>query len=144
MIKVEIVGHIVPPESLFYVVIAARTSEGWVFVRHRQRGGYEMPAGHPDEGESNEAAAVRELWEETGALDFSMQPVSYYCVSDDTGKTYGRLFLAEIQTFGEISDSQEIMNIRIFKRLPKKLSLPEVMTFLFHRAEEYHKTLTTI
>lgn len=98
-----------------------------------------MPAGHPDEGESSEAAAVREMAEETGAIEFHMQPVSYYCVSDDAGSTYGRLFFAEIQKFGEISDKEEIKGIRIFKKLPKDISLKEVMTMLFKKAEEFYR-----
>ena len=34
--------------------------------------GLRTPAGHPDEGEDSVEAAVRELMEETGALDFAL------------------------------------------------------------------------
>ena len=137
MIDIEILDQKEPPEPLSYVVIAARADKGWVFVRHRERGGYEMPAGHPDEGESSEAAAARELYEETGALKFEIFPVCFYSVTDNSGTTFGRLFFAEITSFGKISDNEEIAGIRFFKGIPGNLSLREVMSFLFKRAEQY-------
>ena len=49
--------RILPPGSidesrLTYVVIAAREKEMWVFVRHRDRSTWEMPAGHIEKNES--------------------------------------------------------------------------------------------
>ncbi|MDZ7634693.1 MAG: NUDIX domain-containing protein [Bacteroidales bacterium] len=120
-----------------YVVVAARYNGGWLFVRHRRRGGYELPAGHPDAGEDTVEAAVRELREETGAIGFLMEPVAYYSVDSGAGKQYGRLFYAEVKTLGEISDTAEIEGVKVYRRLPRNLSLPEVMTFLFRVAKRY-------
>ena len=125
------------PSVLSYVVIAARFGDGWLFVRHRRRGGYELPAGHPDPGENSVRAAARELSEETGAIDFVMEPLSYYYVETGEGKQYGRLFLAEVEKLGDISDTAEIEGVRVFRRLPRRLSLPEVMTFLFTTARDH-------
>jgi len=125
------------PLQLSYVVIAARHNGGWLFVRHRRRGGYEMPAGHPGEGEGSVEAAVRELTEETGAVDFVMEPVAYYSVDIGTSKQYGRLFYAEVETLADITDTDEIEGVKVFRRLPRKLSLPDVMTFLFRIARQY-------
>ncbi|MCU0410897.1 MAG: NUDIX domain-containing protein, partial [Bacteroidales bacterium] len=107
MITVELTGAGQMVPELSYVAVAARYENGWLFIKHRKRGGYELPAGHPDPGESSEAAAARELSEETGAEDFTIEPVSYYSVDSGTGKQYGRLFLAEVRSLGEISDSAE-------------------------------------
>ena len=96
-----------------------------------------MPAGHPEPGESSEEAAGRELQEETGALKFSIQPLCYYCVEVQSGKKYGRLFYAEAESLGDITDNEEIEGIEIFSDLPVNLSLPEVMTILFRRAEAH-------
>ncbi len=125
------------PSPVTYVVIASRYDGGWLFVRHRERGGYELPAGHPDKGEDNVEAAVRELMEETGALDFTLEPVTYYYVGTGSGKKFGRLFLAFVETLGEITDKHEIEGVKVFRRLPRDLSLSEVMTFLYRTAARY-------
>lgn len=139
MITVQLINRDSVLQDLSYVVIAARYKQGWLFIKHRKRGGYELPAGHPDQGESSEAAAARELSEETGAEDFTIEPVSYYSVDSGAGIQYGRLFLAEVRLLGEITDSNEIEEVGIFSELPGELSLREVMTFLFLRAEEYFR-----
>lgn len=136
MVKVELVTREVYPLKVTYVVIAARHAGGWLFVRHRRRGGYELPAGHPDHGEDTVKAAARELTEETGALDFVMEPVTYYSVDSGSGKQYGRLFIAEVETRGDIIDTAEIEGVKVFRRLPADLSLPEVMTALFKAARQ--------
>jgi len=82
-------------------------------------------------------AAVRELMEETGALDFTMEPVTWYSVDTGSGRQFGRLFLASVDTLGEITDKEEIEAVRVFRRLPRDLSLPEVMTFLYRTAAGY-------
>lgn len=137
MVTVELISVDSVPARLSYVVIAARYGGGWLFVRHRRRGGWEMAAGHPDEGEGSAEAAVRELTEETGALDFVMEPVSYYSVEAGAGKQYGRLFLAEIETLGELTDTDEIEGVRVFRRRPRNMSLPEVMAFLYGVARRH-------
>jgi 8-oxo-dGTP diphosphatase len=139
MVKVKLITAEVDPLQVSYVVIAARYDGGWLFVRHRRRGGYELPAGHPDPGEDTVEAAVRELTEETGASDFIMEPVTYYSVDGGSGKQYGRLFFAEVETLGNISDTAEIEGVKVFRRLPGDLSLPEVMTFLYMKAKEYFR-----
>lgn len=100
-----------------------------------------MAAGHPDEGEGSAGAAARELTEETGALDFMMVPVSYYSVDTGSGKQYGRLFLADVLTLGDLTDTDEIEGVRVFRRRPHSLSLPEVMSFLYGVARKYAKGL---
>jgi 8-oxo-dGTP diphosphatase len=137
MVKVELSGSDHPPEAISYVAIAARFNNGWLFVKHRRRGGYELPAGHPEEGESSESAAARELAEETGAESFTLEPLTFYSVDSGSGKQYGRLFLAEVVSLGEICDSKEIESVKVFNELPGEISLKEVMTFLFRTAEEF-------
>ncbi len=141
MVTVELVDGSVVPHHLSYVVIAARHNGGWLFVKHRRRGGWEMAAGHPEQGEGSVGAAVRELTEETGALDFVMVPVTYYWVDSGQGRQYGRLFLAEVETLGELTDKAEIEEARIFRRLPRSLSLPEVMSFLYGVARQHARGL---
>lgn len=136
MVTVELISPDIEPGIISYVVVAARYKGGWLFVRHRRRGGYELPAGHPEPGEGTVEAAVRELTEETGAIGFVMEPVTYYAVDTGTGRQYGRLFYAEVDEMGDISDTSEIEAVKVFRRLPRRLSLPEVMTVLFKVAQQ--------
>jgi len=137
MVTVKLIKSPDAPSPVTYVVIAVRYDGGWLFVRHRKRGGYELPAGHPDKGEDSVEAAVRELMEETGALDFTLEPVTYYYVDTGSGKKFGRLFLAYVDTLGEITDKHEIEGVKVFRRLPRDLSLSEVMTLLYRTAAGY-------
>lgn len=141
MVNVELVNADSADFNLSYVVIAARHKGGWLFVKHRRRGGWEMAAGHPEKGEGSVEAAVRELTEETGALDFVMVPVTCYSVDAGQGKQYGRLFLAEVEILGELTDTDEIVEVKVFRRLPRNLSLPEVMSFLYGVARRHDKSL---
>lgn len=137
MVAVELISPDRGPGRISYVVIAARHKGGWLFVRHRRRGGYELPAGHPEPGEEDIVAAARELREETGAVGFALEPLIYYSVDSGTGKQYGRLFIAEVDEMRDIIDTSEIEAVKVYRRLPRKLSLPEVMTFLFREAEKH-------
>ena len=108
-----------------------------VLVRHRERDTYEIPGGHRDAGESIEETAARELQEETGAMAFTLKPVSVYSVTgknrvNDTGEeTYGMLFYAEITSFGRMES--EIEKIEFFDRLPEALTYPEIQPILVDR-----------
>jgi 8-oxo-dGTP diphosphatase len=139
MVRVSLLRPDDIPEPVKYVAVAARYSGGWLFVKHRRRGGYELPAGHPDEGESSEAAAARELAEETGADRFTLEPLAYYSVDNGVEIQYGRLFMAEVESLGEITDTSEIEEVSVFTELPSEISLAEVMTFLFRTAEEFFR-----
>ena len=54
---------------VFVVVWAVSSREDgcWIMVKNRSRG-WELPGGRMDQGEAPEEAALRELFEETGAL----------------------------------------------------------------------------
>ncbi len=64
-----------PDEELEYSVVAARHQEKWVCVRLKGRKDWCFPGGGRESGESMEENARRELYEETGALDFDLYPL---------------------------------------------------------------------
>lgn len=120
----------VSEELIRFVVIVCRYQGSWLWVKHKERDTYENPGGHREAGETVEQAAVRELQEETGALDFDIEPISCYSVTGRTrvctegGESFGKLFYAEIRELGEIHS--EIEGFELFDEIPEKLTYPDI------------------
>lgn len=114
-----------------FVVIATQYRNRWVWVKQRKRDTWEIPGGHIEDGESADEAAKRELFEETGAIRFSIKPFCDYSVI--TGKKSGlsRLYFAVIEEIGPLPES-EIGSIDFFEGLPEKLTHPEIQPILFN------------
>ena len=116
--------------KLRFAVIVTRTGGHWVFCKHRERDTLEIPGGHREPGEDILAAAKRELYEETGAVDFRMEPVCVYSVTSPEGEeTFGMLFYAEVETF-EKELRSEIERIVIQDELPDAWTYPEIQPYL--------------
>ncbi len=116
--------------ELSYVVMGARYRGEWIFVRHRQRQSWELPAGHIETGEGPDRAAVRELYEEAGVVNSSLTVISDYLVRDGSKQAYGRLYLAEVKELEALPD-HEIEEIQLSPELPSHLTYPEVQRVLF-------------
>jgi 8-oxo-dGTP diphosphatase len=82
----------------------------FLMVRHPRRGGWEMPGGHVEPGESPEEAASREFIEESG---YSIRIV-------------GRMDYQGVDVFaavlGEMVSGDPEMESRLFDSLPEELS----------------------
>lgn len=125
---------------LKFAVIIARHNGKWVFCRHRDRDSYELPGGHREPGESILAAAKRELYEETGALQYAIVPVCTYSVkgrnsvNPDGGTAFGMLYHAEIESFDPELHS-EIERIEFFDDLPERWTYPQIQPALIREYE---------
>lgn len=119
--------------SLRFAVIAARYQGHWVFCKHKDRQTLECPGGHREPLEPIEETARRELWEETGAVDFTLHQICPYSVQTDTQETYGMLFFAEIHAFGELP-ALEIDKIVLSESLPEAWTYPLIQPKLLQRA----------
>ena len=113
-------------DSLFlYAIIVARYRGQWVFCKHRERTTYECPGGHREPGEAIGDTAGRELWEETGAVEYLLEPVCPYSVSDGGAETFGMLYYAEIGRFGPLP-AFEIGKVELFDGAPDAWTYPEI------------------
>ena len=99
---------------LEFAVIISKSNGKWVFCKHKERDTFEVPGGHRETGEKIEDTAVRELKEETGAVDFNIKPVCVYSVKGKTRvnenaakESFGMLYAAEIFSFEEIHSEFE-------------------------------------
>lgn len=122
--------------KLTYVVIGARLGDKWIFVRHRDRSTWEMPAGHIEKGESADGAAARELYEEAGVTDSTMEYHFDYEVTTGGKKKYGRLYFTVVKEINAHLE-YETEEIILLDGLPPDLTYPEVQTALFNRLNDH-------
>lgn len=108
-----------------FAIILAKFKGSWLLVRHRERLTWELPAGHVEANETVDEAAVRELQEETGALDYDLLPLISYRGWLNGKTVYGKLFSAEIKQLGPLPDS-EIAEVKCFDEIPENLTYPEI------------------
>ena len=126
---------------LGFAVIIARTGGKWVFCKHKERDTYEVPGGRREPGETILETAKRELWEETGAIDFAIKQVCVYSVKGKTriNKTdddisYGMLYVADIFSFEEELHG-EIEKIIVTDKLVEHWTYPLIQPRLMEEAE---------
>lgn len=124
-------------QQVTYVVLVSRYQNQWVLVRHQQRSTWEVPGGHREEQENSQKAAERELYEETGAEEFKIFPVSAYSVKNGGTITFGKLFYAEIKTFGDLPNF-EIAEIKLVDDILKEtLTYPAIQPVLIQKVKSY-------
>lgn len=126
-------------EQLKFAVIISKTQNKYVFCKHRDRDTWEVPGGHRENGENIIDTAKRELYEETGALEFDMEPVCVYSVTvsdnlNDKEESFGMLFFADIKCF-ETELHSEIEKTVIMDELPKRWIYPDIQPHLINEAK---------
>lgn len=123
---------------LKFAVIIAKTNNKWVFCKHRKRNTYEVPGGHREDGESIMATAKRELYEETGAIRYTLKPVCVYSVTAPDNfngeETFGMLYYADIHSF-EPELHSEIERIVITDQLVDQWTYPLIQPKLIDEAK---------
>jgi 8-oxo-dGTP diphosphatase len=103
---------------LEYMVIAARSKGKWVIVRLWGRDDWCFPGGHREAGETMDEAAHRELYEETGAKDYSLSRIAQYSVDHGDRISWGTIYEAEIKDFDLLPSDFEIEEIDFVDEFP--------------------------
>lgn len=116
-----------------HVVILARHNGRWVYCRAKARAGWETAGGHIENGETPAEAARRELFEETGARDFTLYPLFDYVERRAQGWANGRAYLANVQSLGPLPPF-EMAEIREMEGLPSVMRFPRLLPALYSEA----------
>lgn len=126
---------------LKFAVIISKSNGKWVFCKHRERDTFEVPGGHRENCESILETAKRELYEETGAVQFEIKPICVYSVTAPDNfegvETFGMLYYAEIFEI-ELELHSEIEKIFISDKLPENWTYPLIQPKLI---EKYLQTV---
>lgn len=114
-----------------YVVVLSKYEGKIMLSRHKGRSTWETQGGHIEPGETPLDAAKRELYEESGAVEYEIEPVFDYCVGDEASVgAGGMVFVADIRRLGDIPDS-EMEEVKFFDTLPENLTYPDITPVLF-------------
>ena len=123
-----------------YVVVFSRYEGKLLLSRHRDRDTWETQGGHIEPGESPEDAAKRELWEESGAVDFTLEPLCMYWAEARVGGkpqtgAWGAIFFADIKDLGPMPES-EMAEVEEFDTLPENVTYPYITPHLYERVRD--------
>lgn len=127
----------VDDEKLKFAVIISTYKGEFVFCKHKKRNTLEVPGGHREADEIIEITARRELYEETGAIDFDITPICVYSVIAESNfngeESFGMLYYANIKLF-ETELHNEIEKIVIQKDWPTSWTYPLIQPKLMEKA----------
>ncbi len=123
-----------------YVVVLSEYEGNILLSRHKKRTTWETQGGHIEFGEEPLEAAKRELYEESGAIDFEIEPLCDYWAGVEGNDDWanGMVFHAIIRKLGDIPKS-EMAEIKQFDELPQNLTYPDITPVLFQYLFENRK-----
>ena len=101
---------------------------------------YDCPGGEIEKNEKPLQAAMRELYEETGATKSDCVPLFIYCINSDKGLSYGIQYFCNIVKMEKIPDYEMDM-IEFHENIPfEKLKTPEIHKQLFSYINDIMKS----
>ena len=123
-----------------YTVICSYYNGQWVLSKHKKRSTYETQGGCIEQGETPLECAKRELYEESGIKDATIYPVCDYVGYNHISSSNGQVFLAIVHSLDELPDS-EMSETKLFKKIPKNLTYPNVSPRLYEEAYKLYLLL---
>ena len=119
-----------------YVVVLSFMNGQYMLSRHKERTTWETQGGHIEPGETPLEAAKRELWEESGAVEYTIEPLFDYWAGDDDDWATGVVFRADIRHLEDIPADSEMAEVRLFDAIPEALTYAYITTELFAREKD--------
>lgn len=116
-----------------YVAIFSRMDGKWLYTRAQNRDGWETAGGHIEPGETPLEAAKRELWAETGALEYEIHPMFDYSAHGPDGFACTQVFYADITALGPLPEDFEMAEVGLYDTYPDTLRLPEILPVLYRK-----------
>lgn len=127
-----------PSDTLWpykYVMILSRYQGKYLLSRHKERTTWETQGGHIEPGETPLQAAKRELFEESGAVRYRIEPLFDCRAQDAHGEANGVVFAAEIEELGPLPQS-EMAEVKAWEQLPENLTYPAITPVLWKAWQE--------
>lgn len=112
-----------------HVWVICRYQGDWLLTHHKERG-YEFPGGKVEKDEETRVAAVREVFEETGATIQDLYYVGQYEVGGKSATIVKNIYFAEIDQLTKQSTYHETDGPCLFTHLPKDVRYREDFSFI--------------
>ena len=103
-----------------YVITLSRMNGHLLMSRHRARTTWQNQGGHIEPGETPMEAARRELYEESGALEYKIAPLCDYRFFHGNAM----VFVVKVLKLGKLPQS-EMAEVRTFSKMPENLTYPD-------------------
>ncbi|HIS76971.1 MAG TPA: NUDIX domain-containing protein [Candidatus Merdivicinus excrementipullorum] len=120
-----------------YALVLSEYQGKILLSRHKARSTWETQGGHIEPGEQPLDAAKRELFEESGAVDFTLTPLCDCRAGEEgaDGWDNGIAYRAVIRELGPLPES-EMAEVRQFDALPENLTYPAIVFSLFQALQK--------
>ncbi len=112
-----------------HVWVICRFKGQWLLTEHPRRG-IEFPGGKVEKGESAEKAAVREVFEETGATVDALTYLAQYRVKGKGGTIIKNVYFATIEKIKIKAHYYETNGPILMKQLPESLKDNDKFSFM--------------
>jgi 8-oxo-dGTP diphosphatase len=119
-------------ELIKFAVIITEYNSQLTIIKNNKRGAWEFPGGTREPGETILFTACRELYEETGAVRFDIEPFGIYQLNG----SFGIVYFAKVFELTDLPD-YEIEEINFVNILPEGMSFGETFYFLYDKWNEY-------
>lgn len=115
-----------------YVLIFSYYKGQLLLSKHKKRQTWETQGGKIEEAETHLEAAKRELYEESGAIEYDIKEICDYWAKDDTHEACGKVYIANIYALKQLPSYSEMREIELFTNLPSNLTYPDLICDLYH------------
>lgn len=112
-----------------HVWVICRHKDKWLMTQHESRG-IEFPGGKVEFGESQEAAAIREVFEETGGRVGSIKYLGQYKVDSKKEVIIKNVYFASVDTLEQQAHYFETNGPILLKEIPDDIKTNPSFSFI--------------